>query len=88
MGALIPDARIPTPISTSPSVFFVTTYQDFLALSDEVVQYVFSERHIIITDVPARAYAWDRQTLSKFGSLLQQRDIQGELSMYFQLDDS
>jgi hypothetical protein len=83
-----PDARITTPISTSPSVFFVTTYEDFLALSDEMVQYIFRERHIIVTDVPARAYAWDRQTLSKFGSLFQPRDIQGERSMYFQLDDS
>jgi hypothetical protein len=83
-----PEARLTTVTSPPPSIFFVSTYQDFMALSDEEVQCIFHNRHIVVTDVPARPYAWDRQTLSKFGSLLQQRDIQGEPNLYIQLDDS
>jgi hypothetical protein len=83
-----PEARLTTVTSPLPSILFVSSYQDFMALSDEEVQHIFHDRHIVVTDVPARPYTWDRQTLSKFGSLLQQRDIQGELNLYIQLDDS
>lgn len=82
-----PEARIANLTSPAPSIFFVASYQDFMALTDEEVLCIFHDRHIVITDVPSRPYPWDCQTLSKLGSLLQQRDIQGKLIMYFQLEN-
>jgi hypothetical protein len=74
--------------SPAPSIFFVASYQDFMALSDEEVLSIFHDRHIVVTDVPSRPYAFDRQTLSKLGCLLQQRDIQGKLIVYFHFDNN
>jgi hypothetical protein len=72
-----PDARNPATNATT-SIFFVVTYQDFMELSEADVQRIFMDRHIVVTDVPAQKYRWDLKTLSKLGSLEQQREIQGK----------
>ena len=66
------------PATTTDSIFFVSSLQDYNKLSEEEIQDIFSLRHIIVTDIPTREYPWNQETLSKLGSLQQQREIQGE----------
>jgi hypothetical protein len=77
----LPAARDPAPTtpSTLKSIFFVVTWQDFMALSDMQIQDIFRVRHIVVTDIPAQEYEWNRKTLTKLGSLKQQREVQGNV---------
>ena len=69
-------ARNPAP--TTESIFFVVTLEDYNKLSEQDIQDIFRHRHILVTDIPAREYPWNLETLAKLGSVHQQREIQGE----------
>ena len=73
----LPSARELT-FTPKSSIFFIADHSYFMKLSKKDIHRVARDRHIVVQNVPQEEFLWNRETLSKLGSLEQLREIQGK----------
>jgi hypothetical protein len=69
-------------------MFFIVDFADFVKLTPHQIQEIYSQRNIVVRNIPERRFDWSLETLSEVGALKRPREIQGlsELQMKLVFD--